>query len=112
MSNGHAPKGGIIGVNGEFYEGGKFLPSTARPKGEPKPVKKYDGPRKEQIARYEYAERPAGMRSIYAAIVGTSAIDRNGRLEWYTDYFGDSFGGIKIDDLMARYNAGERWFPR
>ena len=32
--NGHAPKGGCIGVNGEFYEGGKFLPSNPdRPKG-------------------------------------------------------------------------------
>jgi hypothetical protein len=27
-----APKGGTIGVNGEFYEGGKFLPNTQRPR--------------------------------------------------------------------------------
>jgi hypothetical protein len=32
--NGHAPRGGCIGVNGEFYEGGKFLPSNPdRPRG-------------------------------------------------------------------------------
>jgi len=32
--NGRAPKGGIIGVNGDFYEGGKFLPSNLnRPRG-------------------------------------------------------------------------------
>ncbi len=27
-----AKKGGEIGVNGEFYEGGKFLPNTGRPR--------------------------------------------------------------------------------
>lgn len=27
-----APKGGTIAKNGEFYEGGKWLPSTTNPK--------------------------------------------------------------------------------
>jgi len=58
--NGHAPKGGCIGVNGEFYEGGKFLPSNPnRPRGmstsyrsgkveiEPYIWKKYEGELKE-----------------------------------------------------------------
>lgn len=32
MKQKRAPKGGIVGTNGEFYEGGKFLPSTGLPK--------------------------------------------------------------------------------
>jgi len=58
--NGHAPRGGCIAVNGEFYEGGKFLPSNPnRAKGmstsyksgkveiEPYVWKKYEGELKE-----------------------------------------------------------------
>jgi hypothetical protein len=29
----HAAKGGQIGCNGDFYEGGKFLPRSERPRG-------------------------------------------------------------------------------
>ena len=61
--NGHAPRGGCIAVNGEFYEGGKFLPSNPnRAKGmstsyksgkveiEPYVWKKYEGElRKDEV---------------------------------------------------------------
>lgn len=113
MSNGQAPKGGIVGVNGEFYEGGKFLPSTARAKGEPKPVKKFTGPRKEQVTRYEYAERPEGMRSIYSAIVGSEAKEINGVMSRYEEinpaYARSEVYGCSIDLLIERWNDGDRW---
>lgn len=31
--NGRAPSGGMVGMNGEFYKGGAFLPRTTLPKG-------------------------------------------------------------------------------
>lgn len=35
MANSRAKKGGEIGMNGEFYKGGSFLPSTQLPKQSP-----------------------------------------------------------------------------
>ena len=122
MSNGHAPRGGAIGVNGEHYAGGQFLPSTHRPKGHAVKRPTFTGPKRQQIERGTWADCPAGMTSIYAAIVGTYAEERGGTLRPYLpylDYLGDRNPAIilrraplgNLADLIAAYNAGARWIP-
>ena len=60
-----APIGGIIGVNGSFYEGGKFIPSTDRAK------RKGSRPRKAskvEIEPYAWVKPLEGFESIYSRI--------------------------------------------
>lgn len=110
-----SPKGGTVGANGEFYEGGKFLPSTTLPKRHE--VKRPTGPRREMIAPFEWADRPEGMRSLYAILVGNYA-EMVGQvmatfetgIRNYGEtvrFLGNDLGSVY--DLIDRYNAGERW---
>lgn len=110
-----APAGGTVGMNGEFYAGGQFLPNTELPKRPAQAKPKYTGPRREMIAPYTWADRPEGMRSIYSAIVGTECeVTRDGIMRRFAGlnpaYRRDEWHGHAIDDLIARYNAGERWY--
>lgn len=107
MSNGRAKKGGEIGQNGEFYAGGTFLPSTSLPKQGAQARKKGGG--KEEIAPYEWAPAPEGMRSIYGqirALVAWGAKPSPLRDEVLA-YYGQS--PERIQALLDRYLAGERW---
>ena len=105
-----AKKGGQVGVNGEFYDGGKFLPSTERPKG--KPVKKTG---KQEVEPYKWEMAPEGKRSIYKQIAGTIGSVRNGVAELRTDdrfhqtlsYYGLTLA--RAQGLVDSYNAGVRW---
>jgi len=105
-----AKKGGQVGINGEFYEGGKFLPSTERPKG--KPVEKTG---KQEIEPYKWEVAPEGKTSIYKQIAGTIGSVRNGVAELRTDdrlhatlsYYGVTL--TKAQELVDSYNAGGRW---
>jgi hypothetical protein len=109
-----AQKGGEIGTNGEFYEGGKFLPSTTNPKKHTKSVK---GSGRQQIEPYVWAEAPEGMRSIYGTYAGVWGHKAGGTVEvparlwgavdyWTVDYLNTA------TEMAAAYNAGERWFKR
>jgi len=60
-----ARAGGEIGVNGEHYEGGQFLPSTTLPKQAPAASRKA-GTGKREIAPYVWEAAPDGMRAIYS----------------------------------------------
>lgn len=62
MPNGRAKKGGQIGLNGEFYKGGSFLPSTTRSKQAP--VKKITPQPKKPLADWQ-------IENIKKAIEGT-----------------------------------------
>lgn len=53
---GHAPKGGTRGVNGEWYKGGKFLPTTDAAKKAPSKLPKGG---KVELAPYMWGVRPA-----------------------------------------------------
>lgn len=124
-----APAGGIVGVNGEFYEGGKFLPSRAdRPKQAPPP--RLAAGRREEIEFRVWAAAPADWhRSIYAQIKefawiqGGHAEFRRGRStpEWYTGYLESMRSGgycgstdgakwmAELQGLMDAFNRGDRW---
>lgn len=60
--NGRAKKGGQIAINGEFYKGGYFLPSTQLPKQSP--VKKSVAQPKKQLTDFQ-------IENLKKAIDGT-----------------------------------------
>ena len=113
MATKRAPKGGAVGANGEFYEGGKFINTVAENAKQlgsvPKKV------RKSQIMPYVWVETPEGQRSIFTKISGIFAqvtgdiahMRDDDRLPQTLEYFGVTFEYAK--DLVERYNRGERW---
>lgn len=117
MSNAtRAKKGGEFGANGEWYEGGKFIntvPENAKRHGS---VRKGSG--KQEIAPYIWEVAPAeNLRSIYKQIAGIlGKLDREGKVFTYAanpavlNYCGKTEQEAR--DLIARYNAGERWIAR
>lgn len=112
-----AKKGGEIGTNGEFYEGGKFLPSTTNPKQSPA-AKKAPKARKIEIERFKWVEVFNGERSIYQQLAGIHKFDReNNTFTFNTNINFQAFNpncdaekAIAEDkELIERYNNGERF---
>jgi len=103
-----AKRGGEVGTNGEFYEGGKFLPTTEKPKG--KPAKRGSGKQEIEPCRWEVA--PEGKSSIYRRLAGVYGKVVGGMMVLAINpvtlaYFRDD--EAEICRLADRYNAGERW---
>ena len=113
MSNGRAVKGGQTGTNGEWYEGGKFLPSTKQPKHHGGKVTR--GPRRAMIEPGVWAEAPEGKGAIWESI--SALID--GAARWANPQSPllpipnaaaiECHGGAAVLDRIAAYNRGERW---
>jgi hypothetical protein len=107
-----AQRGGETGTNGEFYEGGKFLPSTRRPKGQAvaKAVT-----RKQEVAPYKWEVPPAaGLRSLFGMLSGSIAKydHATGRLVYDAPDAYLAHVGLTPDEaraLVGRWNAGDRW---
>lgn len=105
---GRAPRGGTVGVNGEFYGGGTFLPSTQSPKRSP--AKRGVATRKEEVAPYVWEVAPReGLRPIYSAIAGGFVNLETGvqNERAVTSYGRDP---MVLHRLWERYRAGERWY--
>lgn len=112
MSFHRAAKGGQVGVNGEFYEGGKFLPSTDRPKGKPIPRKVG----KVQVEPFVWVIPPEGkrplLRHIGIYLVAVDRWDASKGVKPYEPYLNSGRCDKSWDEvraLAARWNAGERW---
>ena len=104
--------GGEVGVNGERYEGGQFLPHTDRPKGKPRPK----GSGKREVAPFVWEVPPEeGMVPLIALF---------GQVCWY-DHYQKRFTGTndraiayygkdkaQVIEWMTRWNAGERWVKK
>lgn len=107
-----APIGGTTAINGEFYFGGEFLPTTqllsqSKARGIAKE-------RKQEIEPYVWAFAPvAGQRSIFAQLSGSyGKFDRSANtFEIFVPYVSNlpAAQQEKAADLVSRYNAGERW---
>ena len=110
-----AQAGGEIGINGEYYNGGQFLPSSPMTiKGEMKKTNSRKGSGKVEVAPYKWEVAPEGMRSIFTAIGGIVA-----RYNWDTskmeyadnqqaeNYFG--YTSEEVLDLIEKFNNGEKW---
>lgn len=115
MANGRAKKGGERGVNGEFYEGGKFLPSTTAPKRAPAARVRGQGLALVEPGKREIA--PVGKRSIFSKINVFVVPQANGKIEIADQFDADhpavaayTNGWDDLTDLVTRYNAGERWY--
>ena len=104
-----AKKGGEYGANGEWYEGGKFIATTERPKAQVK----IRGARKVEIEPGMWVD--SAGESIYTAIKWDVRIS-NGVAATHPMSFRGSDGEIPSSeyvaakmDLIAKYNRGERW---
>lgn len=113
-----AMRGGEIGANGEFYQGGQFVadnPNTV--KGS---AARTSGKHKIEIEPYKWITAENGEKSIFSSLVGTIArwIYGNDRK---TDFKQielvpnaaelckrNGWNLAAATDLVARYNAGER----
>jgi hypothetical protein len=91
-SEGRAKKGGEIGLNGEHYKGGQFLPSSEKTvKGL---IRIPKGSGKKEIAPYVYAYAPADdMLSIYDRI-GHACRDNRKECQYVK---GEGFIGLRLE---------------
>lgn len=110
-----AQAGGEIGINGEFYEGGQFLPSSPMTiNGEMQKTNSRKGSRKMEVAPYKWEVAPEGMRSIFTAIGGTVArYNRNtGEMEYLGNEQAENYFGYTSEEvisLIEKFNSGEKW---
>ena len=111
--------GGETGMNGEFYEGGQFLPSSPMTeKGAFKQSKRRKGTGKQEIESYVWeipptdTSRPVKLAMTFCMPLGNNQYERyepaiKGSLKK------EMFMGWHIDELIEMYNSGQRWFePR
>jgi len=102
-----AKVGGEIGMNGEFYAGGTFLPNTQLSKmARSKPT----GSRKVEVEPYVWVESD-GRKPLYGLVRGTvgcltrdGAIPNNDTAIAYLGYTRE-----QAQKICDRWNAGERW---
>lgn len=108
-----AAKGGEVGANGEWYEGGKFIATTERKKTE---GSKPRGTGKVEIAPGVYEVAPEGMKSLYRMIgLGIYGVwDRasekiviNPRAE--TIMHKNNISRESVQALIDQWNSGQRW---
>jgi hypothetical protein len=115
---GKANKGGEVGVNGEFYKGGRFLPNNPdRAKVEGSAPRKA---RKIEIEPFNWVAAPAGFVALFGMLDQRAAYDR----------VANTFGAVdenylrhtcrtmtateleteerRVRTLVAAYNRGER----
>lgn len=129
MSNGQAKAGGEIGVNGYFYKGGQFLPSTQAEPGKWKVAGKWISSKKEQVAPCVWAQQPTPFSRSIFMLIGAWCVVKDGALvlrENIRDCAGQALTAqteirpgvkgvltkesIELGALIDAYNAGQRWF--
>lgn len=112
MAQARARKGGETGMNGEFYEGGEFLPNTdlaSRAKGARKPFKAG----KRQVAPYVWEFQPyEGARAIFTLFAGIFGKVVDGKMivncsDQTLDYYKTTRNEAQA--MADAWNNGERW---
>ena len=98
-----AKKGGEVGANGEWYQGGQFIAQADMPKT--KPVKKSG---KQQVAPYKWEIPADGMWSIWDrignAFGGWANWDKKDTIIIYPP-----FVNTPSAKMVELWNQGERW---
>jgi hypothetical protein len=113
MATGRAGAGGQIGMNGEHYDGGQFLPSSPfTVKGENKTTRQA-GSRKVEIAPCVWEVAPEGKQTIFhlAGVVLKWKVFRT-ELEATNNAQALNYYGYTQQEAQAladRWNAGERY---
>ncbi|UDM18890.1 hypothetical protein [Vogesella sp. XCS3] len=119
MDNKRAKAGGQVGLNGEWYAGGRFLPSTALPSRSRSAGSK--SPKKALVSPGVLATPPMdGAVAIFAALREFMHIDQASQLATVVDrpdsaiqhYVSNDVesGRAYLQAAVAAYNAGQRWF--
>ena len=117
-----AKKGGETGLNGEWYDGGQFLPSSeSTVKGEhgrPSSETRITG--KQEIAPYKWVVDPDGRRAIWPVVNGFCVFQKTGYSPEHgatgilTIFDGYNWSSPESRDVIAslvdRWNNGERFF--
>ena len=116
MTQRRAQKGGETGVNGEFYEGGKFIANTDRAKGSPKPQGKL---RKYLAEPGKLVEAPALDPGEYAGAIlpmlaGIELYDASAKTFRLNPDIAPGYYGTHQErqESIDRYNGGARWWVR
>jgi hypothetical protein len=111
MNQKRAKKGGEVAVNGEFYEGGKFIATTNHKKVEGSKL----STKKQEIAPYKWEVSESGMKSIFATWKSLWSWDRStGRAIRHTTANPEYFGIEVLNEAAQwaeKWNNGERWIP-
>jgi len=113
--NTRAQAGGEIGINGDHYEGGQFLPSSPMTiKGEMKRTNGRKGSRKMEVAPYKWEVAPDNMTSIFTLIGGSVAKynRNNGKMEYLNNEQAESYfnwTNEEVQELIEKFNTGEKW---
>lgn len=114
-----AKKGGEVGQNGEFYEGGKFLPSTRLPKQSPTARTKATKRMEYEPNKWGHAPEE-GQRTVWGRI--REFVDhgnlKNGKAKIAAHFLEEGhpaipyyFGTKKnLDKFIRLWNKGERWY--
>jgi len=110
-----APKGGTTGLNGEFYEGGQFLPESSQTvKGENKRSQKPAQARKQEIAPYKWVS--SDKDSIWGSVSNVCKFHKTGYskengAEGHLELVGKwpAAARQQFQSLITRWNNGERW---
>lgn len=106
-----AKKGGEIGANGEFYEGGKFIARTEKAKSQ---KEAYRATRKQNVAPYVWEVAPeAGLVAIFPSLSGVEIFNREtGAFQFNSDLcggFGTPEAIASRQHRIAAFNSGKRW---
>lgn len=118
-----APKGGCIGLNGESYKGGQFLPtSEATVKGRyTVNAKKFNPSKKQEVAPYKWEVPPpipvddAYAKSLFCCIrdfMDWAHFDETGSERIHAsgyDYITNETEESLIKEMLAHYRMGCIW---
>lgn len=108
MTQQRAKVGGEVGTNGEWYNGGEFLPSTQLPKTTK--TAKRNGSGKREIAPYKWEVAPVEMDNpiaLYSLLAGSWMTRDNKPFVPFCN--SQNVNPANVQTLIDRYLADEKW---
>lgn len=105
-----AKKGGQVGANGEWYEGGQFVSVAGLPKSKKRTS---NTSRRVEVEPYVWEVSRDGMAPIYRCMRGLEFVV-GGRAEFNFSLRGEYATPEEVArriDRIFRFNSGERWEP-
>lgn len=114
MTKRRAKKGGEVGRNGEFYPGGKFLPSTRLPKGSRPSYS--GGDNRWLVEPGILATIPEGSVAIFPQIMHIVAFENGRAVPKFPDdhpaMIAHTESPAHFHKLVALFNAYARHYPK
>ncbi|CAH3461951.1 TPA: hypothetical protein I8Y00_005323 [Citrobacter farmeri] len=109
--NGKAIKGGQLGINGQQYKGGQFLPASKRTvKGQHRVSKSSNKPRSYLTEPGKVELLPPGKKAIFGTIRAFVQIENGTMVITASDHSLSAYGYTRdsMQALVDQYNNGER----